>query len=58
MRQGLKLEKSQARGTAGCCSQSCGLCVRDRQTDRDTETTGRNREEGRGRGRERQRAWR
>ena len=33
MRQGLKLEKSQARGTAGCCSQSCGLCVRDRQTE-------------------------
>lgn len=35
MRQGSKLKKSQARGTAGWCSRSCGLCVRE--TDRQTE---------------------
>ena len=48
MTQGSKLEKSQAQGTAGWCSRSCGLCVRERQTD--TETTDRNREGGKGRG--------
>lgn len=48
MTQGSKLEKSQARGTAGWCSRSCGLCVRERQTEiqrPQTETEREGREE-------------